>query len=89
MRFLSEHKNNYKYLFNVIDIFFKVRNSIPLWSKTGSAVTSAFESILSRTKHRPIWVRTDKGKTFLNATFQSLIKREGIQFQVCMNPDVK
>jgi len=34
-------------------------------------------------------VRTDKGKEFLNKHFQYMLKREGIQFQVCKNPDVK
>jgi len=34
-------------------------------------------------------VRTDKGKEFLNTQFQTLLKHEGIEFQVCRNPDVK
>jgi len=33
-------------------------------------------------------VRTDKVKEFLNKHFQEMLKREGIQFQVCRNPDV-
>ena len=40
-------------------------------------------------KRRPVWVRTDKGKEFLGSPFQDLLKREGIQFQVCKNPDIK
>jgi len=36
-----------------------------------------------------MWVRTDKGKELLNTQFQTLLKREGIEFQVCRNPDVK
>jgi len=36
-----------------------------------------------------VWVRTDKGKEFLNTQFQTLLKREGIEFQVCKNPEVK
>jgi hypothetical protein len=36
-----------------------------------------------------VLVRTDKGKEFLNTQFQALLKREGIEFQVCRNPDVK
>jgi len=36
-----------------------------------------------------VWVRTDKGKEFLNTQFQTLLKREGIEFKVCRNPDVK
>ena len=34
-------------------------------------------------------VRTDKGKEFLNKTFQDMLKREGIEFSVCRNPDLK
>ena len=34
-------------------------------------------------------MRTDKGKEFLNRNFQDILKREGIQFPVCKNPDVK
>jgi len=34
-------------------------------------------------------VRTDKGREFLNKHFQEMLKREGIMFHVCKNPDVK
>jgi hypothetical protein len=36
-----------------------------------------------------VWVRKVKGKEFLNTQFQALLKREGIEFQVFRNPDVK
>jgi transposase len=62
----------------------------------GKEVASAFESILQDPRYtmkpirrRPVWVRTGKGKEFLNSQFQELLKREGIEFQVCRNPDVK
>ena len=38
---------------------------------------------------RPFWVRTDKGKEFLNKHFQDMLREESIQFQICRNPDVK
>src|SRR5215469_1914408 len=91
---LKKH-DNYRYLLQVIDVFSKYLHSVPLPSKTGKAVTSEFESVLqdpkysTPTRRRPIWVRTDKGKEFLNTEFQGLLRREGIQFQVCKNPDVK
>ena len=68
---------------------------IPLKSKSGKDVSAAFQSVLKDPrylkpfKRRPVWVRTDKEKEFLNVSFQKLLKREGIQFQVCRNPDVK
>ena len=40
-------------------------------------------------KRRPVRLRTDKGKEFLGSSFQKILKREGIQFLVCKNPDVK
>lgn len=89
MHSLSRHNGNHKCLLNVRDVFSKYVYSSPLRSKTGSAITSAFESILTKNHHRPIWVCTDKGKEFVNSTFQNLFKRDGFQFQVCKNPDVK
>jgi len=67
----------------------------PLRTKTGKEVAAALESILWDPKYtkpirrRPVWVRTDNGKEFLNTQFQTLLKREGIELQVCRNPDVK
>jgi len=87
--------NNYRYLLQVIDAFSKYLHSVPLRIKTGKEVAVALESIFRDPKYtkpirrRPVWVRTDKGKEFLNTQFQTLLKREGIEFQVCRNPDVK
>ena len=54
-------------------------------------MTSAFQSIIKDPRYvrrRPVWVRTDMGKEFLYKNFQEMLKREGIQFQVCKYPDV-
>ena len=87
--------NNYRYLLQVIDVFSKYLHSVPLRTKTGKEVAAALESKFREPKYtkpirrRPVWVRTDKGKEFLNTQIQPLLKREGIEFQVCRNPDVK
>ena len=92
---LEKYNNNYRYLLQVIDVFSKYLHSIPLRRKTGKELAAAFESIFRDPKYkkpirrRPVWVRTDKGKEFLNTQFQSLLKREDIEFQVCRNLDVK
>ena len=92
---ISKFKGNYKYLLTVIDVFSKFLHVVPLKSKTGQTVTSAFQSIFNDKKcskpHKqcPLTLRTDKGKEFLNKIFQDTLKHEGIQFQVCKNPDVK
>jgi len=53
--------DNFKYLLNITGIFSKCKYSVPLCSKTGSAIASAFETTLARMRGRCIWVRTDKG----------------------------
>jgi len=75
--------------------FSKFLHIIPFKSISGTAVTSALKSFLENPKYskpiqrQPIWVRTDKGKEFLNRHFQDMLKSKGIQFQVCRNSDVK
>ena len=91
---LHKFNDNFKYILSVIDVFSKFLHIIPQKSKTGTAVTAPFQSVLvdpkySRRRRRPIWVRTDKDKEFPNGTFQDILKREGTQFQVCKNSDVK
>jgi transposase InsO family protein len=92
---LSKYNDGVKYLLTVIDVFSKFLHIIPLLAKTGKAVTIAFQNIFNDPKYskpirrRPVWVRTDRGKEFLNKSFQDMLKREGIQFQICKNPDVK
>ncbi|GFG31344.1 hypothetical protein Cfor_03978 [Coptotermes formosanus] len=83
------------YLQTVIDAFSKFLHAVPLKTKAAPSVTTAFQSILKDRrynkpyKRRPLILRTDRGKEFLNTTFQNMLEREGIQFQICKNPDVK
>ena len=92
---LAKHNDGHRYLLTVIDVFTKYLHIVPLKSKTAKAVSEAFESVLNDDrymkphKRRPIRLRTDKGKEFLGSGFQKLLKREGIQFLVCKNPDIK
>lgn len=96
VRSLSGSNDGYTYLLTVIDVFTKYMHVVPLRAKTGTAVAAAFGSILDDPRYslktrakRPMWVRTDRGKEFLNRSFQNLLKREGIGYQACRNPDVK
>jgi hypothetical protein len=87
---VSKYDDGYRYLLSVIDVFSKFLHIVPLRVKTGTAVASAFRSILAKYSHRrPIWVRTYRGKEILNRSFQDMLKNEGIQFQVCPDPNVK
>ena len=62
-------------------------------TKSGPEVTAEISIIFDDKPKLPSrgaeWLRTDKGKEFRNKHFQDMLVDEGIQFQVCMNPDVK
>lgn len=61
---------------------------VPIYSKTGEAVPLAFRSILTRNGRRPLAVRTDKCKEFVNVKFRKLIDGEGTEMSVSRNPTV-
>ena len=71
----------------VIDAFSKYAWVEPIKSKTGKAVTEAFEKILKRAKGgKPINAQTDHGKEFYYTTFAALMKQKNIhhfQSQYC------
>ena len=89
MQSISKYNDTYRYILSVIDVFSKYLHLVPIKTKSGPAVTSAFRPLLHDDSPRPLWLRTDKGKEFLNKHFQDMLRDEGIQFQVCSNPDVK
>jgi len=95
VQYFAKHNDNHRYLLTVIDVFSKYLHIVSLKSKTGKAVSEAFERVLNDDKYmkplkrRPICVPTDKGKEFLGSIFQKLLKQEGIQIQDCKNPNVK
>ena len=84
----SKHKNNYKFILTVIDIFTKYAWAIPLKNKSGLSITNGFKTILSEgpqggsespqrgfevRKPEKLWV--DSGSDFYNKTFKSLLKK--------------
>ena len=89
----AEYNDKYNYILSVIDVFSKFLFLVPLKTKSGPAVTTAFLSIFDddpkKPSRRPVWVRTDKGKEFITKHFQDMLRDEGIQFQESRNPDVK
>ena len=89
----DKFNENYRFILSVIDIFWKYLELIPLKKKSGPSVASSFRSIFDERKYstgrRPMWVRTDKGKEFVNKHFQDMIQSKGIQYQEYRNPDLK
>ena len=81
----AKYIDNFRYILSVIDVFSKFLYLIPVKTKSGPAVTAAFLSIFvdkpKFTSQRPICVRTDKGKEFLNKDFQDMLRDESIQIR--------
>ena len=90
MQSLAKHNDMYRYILSVIDVFSRYLHLVPVKTNSGQAVTSAFRSLFDDAdSRRPVWVRIDKGKEFLNKHFPDMLRDEDIQFQVCRNPDGK
>ena len=68
-------------------MFSKYAWVIPLKKKNSKTVSEAFYSIF--TYRKPIKLQTDKGKEFVNTSFQKLLKDRGIQFYVSQNENIK
>ena len=67
---ISKYNKGMRYLLMVIDAFSKYAWVEPIKTKTGKAVTKAFEKILKCAKGRkPLNLQTDDGKEFYNSTF--------------------
>ena len=47
----AKHNDNHRYLLTVIDVFSKYSHIVPLKSKTGKAVSEAFETVLNDDKY--------------------------------------
>jgi hypothetical protein len=84
---ISKYNSGYRYLLMCIDVFSKFAWCVPLKSKTGTEVTTAFENILADRKCN--YLQADKGSEWLNAPFQAMIRRHGIHFYTSENEDIK
>ena len=87
MSHLVEENDGYRYLLIVIGVFSKQAWVKKLKKKDGKSVTNAFDEIFVTCK--PAKLQTDKGKEFLNVSFQRRLVDLGIQFYVSQNEDIK
>ena len=84
---LAVHNDGFKYLLTCIDCFSRFAWAVPIKNKTAQYVTDAFVSIV--TTRRPTYLQSDKGGEFLNSTFQSFLKDQGILHYTSENDDIK
>ena len=76
---ITKSNRGYRYLLTVVDVFSNYAWVEPVKTKTGKAVTEAFEKILKRSQGRqPQNLQTDNGKEFYNKHFQALMKQKNI-----------
>ncbi|XP_053206432.1 uncharacterized protein LOC128390702 [Panonychus citri] len=87
MQEFSRQNNGQKYILTVIDCFSKYAWARALPNKSAKSVTDAFKEILST--RSPDSLRTDKGKEFINKTFQDLLSSKNIRYYSSNNPDIK
>lgn len=86
---LASFNKNYKIAILCIDVVSRYAWGELMYSKTGIATADAFEIILKRASPRkPEKLQTDKGKEFLNGSFQKLCKDYEIEF-FTTNSDLK
>ena len=76
---LSKYDKNYKFIFTIIDNHTKYAWAIPLKDKSGKSTTTAFESLIEKTKRKPDKIWSDRGKEFYNKTFLDFLKQNEIQ----------
>jgi hypothetical protein len=60
---------------------------VPLKNKTGTSITSALKSLFQNRKG--ITIQSDKDTEFVNVTVQQYLKRQGVNFHMTHNPDIK
>ena len=82
----KKNKGN-QYILVGIDVFSRYAFAAPVKSKKAIDVLDAFKAITKERK--PDKVQTDKGKEFLNKTFDAHLKEEGIKLFTGENDDVK
>ena len=83
VRGLAKYNNQYTFLLTCIDVLSKYAWVVPLKDKSSASVIKAFKSIFKSRKPRKI--RTDRGKEFVNQSFQRFLKANDVQYLMAIN----
>jgi len=84
---IATYNGGHRFLLTAIDVFTKRAWAIPLKSKSGREVTSAFDRILKDLRFN--MVQTDKGSEFKNVHFQRLMTEYQVHHYTSENEDLK
>ena len=85
----AKENEGVKFLLTCIDVFSKYAWVRVLKNKEGKTVTKAFSSILEDNSYKPRALQSDKGTEFINAIFQTFLKKKSISFFTSENEDIK
>ena len=83
MQAFSSFNKGLKYILTVIDVFSQYARAVPIKDKSAASVTKAFETIISDSIPKKLWV--DEGKEFYNATFKKLFDKHKIDMYSTFN----
>lgn len=88
-RSLKSSNKGMTYILCVIDVFSKYGWAYPLKDKSAKSIIHGFETLFKSTSRRPVRLFSDKGKEFINQTFQHFLKQNDIKYIHTHNPDIK
>ena len=80
MQQFAKENGGVRYLLTVIDVLSKYAWAVPIKSKTGDDVLTAFKSILRNSGRRPGALQTDEGREFTNKKMQEWLAAVGIHW---------
>lgn len=89
MQTLSRKNKGYKYILAVIDCFSKFGWCIPIKKKQPSEIIRGFEIIFEKSQYKPRSLHTDKGREFVNKSFQEFLERNSVKFYKASDPATK
>jgi len=84
---IVRYNDGYRFLLTAIDVFTKTAWAIPLKTKSGREVSSAFDRILKDRRFNML--QTDKGTEFTNVHFRRLMTEYNVHHYTSENEDLK
>ncbi|KAK3933024.1 Putative uncharacterized transposon-derived protein [Frankliniella fusca] len=90
---LKKDNDGYSFILCVIDVFSKYGWAVPMKDKSGTSIVKGFEAIFEQAgppfRQTPTRLFSDKGKEYMNKTFQKFLKDNSITYVHTHNPDIK
>ncbi|KAK3933132.1 LOW QUALITY PROTEIN: Putative uncharacterized transposon-derived protein [Frankliniella fusca] len=77
---LKKDNDDFSYILCVIDVFSKFAWAVPLKDKSAPSIMKGFQTIFKSTDRRPTRLFSDKGKEYINKTFQKFLKDNNISY---------